>query len=76
MGSQADFLKKAVQGSNLLHKLTKPNGMTLTQSYESTRDLLISMAHHRGSTLVTQREYSYDALGRPTARSTAATAKL
>ena len=29
------------------------------------------MAYHRGSSLVVQREYSYDALGRPTARNTA-----
>ena len=58
-------------GSNLLHKLTKPNNMTLTQTYEATRDLLTGMAYHRGTTLVAQREYSYDALGRPTARNTA-----
>ena len=29
------------------------------------------MAYHRGSSLVVQREYSYDALGRPTTRNTA-----
>ncbi len=60
-----------LSGTNLLHKLTKPNNMTLTQSYEATRDLLIGMAYHRGTTLVAQREYSYDTLGRPTARNTA-----
>ena len=59
-----------LQGTNLLHKLTKPNGMTLTQSYETHRDLLTGMAYHRGSTLVTQREYTYDVLSRPTARTT------
>ena len=59
-----------LQGSNLLHTLTKPNGMTLTQSYETHRDLLTGMAYHRGSTLVAQREYTYDVLGRPTARTT------
>ena len=59
-----------LQGSNLQHKLTKPNGMTLTQSYETHRDLLTGMAYHRGSTLVTQREYTYDVLRRPTARTT------
>ena len=31
----------------------------------------IGMAYHRGSSLVVQREYSYDALGRPTTRNTA-----
>ena len=59
-----------LQGSNLLHKLTKPNGMMLMQTYETTRNLLTSMAYHRGSTLVAQREYTYDILGRPTARTT------
>ena len=44
--------------------------MTLTQSYETQRDLLTGMAYHRGSTLVTQREYTYDVLRRPTARTT------
>ena len=57
-----------LSGSNLLHRLTKPNGMTLTQSYELQRNLLTSMAYHRGTTLVAQREYVYDTLGRPTAR--------
>ena len=59
-----------LQGTNLLHKLTKPNGMTLTQSYEVSRDLLTGMAYHRGTTLVAQREYTYDVLRRPTARTT------
>ena len=44
--------------------------MTLTQSYEAQRDLLTGMAYHRGSTLVAQREYTYDVLRRPTARTT------
>ena len=44
--------------------------MTLTQSYEAQRDLLTGMAYHRGTTLVAQREYTYDVLGRPTARTT------
>ena len=45
--------------------------MTLTQSYESQRDLPMSMAYRRGTTLVEQRSYSYDSLGRPLALSTA-----
>ena len=60
-----------LSGTNLLHKLTKPNNMTLTQTYETNRDLLTGMAYHRGTTLVAQRQYSYDVLGRPTARNTA-----
>lgn len=41
--------------------------MTLTQTYEATRDLLTGMDYHRGTTLIAQRTYSYDILGRPTA---------
>ena len=70
-GAEKVFGYEYLSGSNLLHKLTKPNGMTLTQSYEEHRDLLTGMAYHRGTTLVAQREYVYDTLGRPTARNTA-----
>ena len=69
-GVMKQFGYEYLQGSHLLHKLTKPNGMTLTQSYEASRDLLTGMAYHRGTTLVAQREYTYDVLGRPTARTT------
>ena len=69
-GEMKQFCYEYLQGTNLLHKLTKPNGMTLTQTYEATRDLLIGMAYHRGTTLVAQREYTYDVLSRPTARTT------
>ncbi len=58
-------------GTNLLQTLTMPCNMTLTQSYESQRDLPMSMAYRRGTTLVAQRSYSYDSLGRPLTRSTA-----
>ena len=70
-GETKVFGYQYLNGSHLLHKLTKPNNMTLTQSYEATRDLLTGMAYHRGTTLVAQRQYSYDVLGRPTARNTA-----
>jgi hypothetical protein len=70
-GAAKNFGFEYVPGSNLLQTLTKPNGMTLTQTYEAQRDLLIGMAYRRGSSLVVQREYSYDELGRPTARNTA-----
>lgn len=69
-GEMKQFGYEYLQCSNLLHKLTKPNGMTLTQSYEAQRNLLTDMAYHRGSTLVAQREYTYDVLSRPTARTT------
>lgn len=71
-GSEAkNFGFTYLAGTNLLQVLTKPNGMTLTQSYETSRNLRTCMAYHRGSTLVAQREYTYDILGRPTARNTA-----
>ena len=69
-GSAKNFGYTYLAGSNLLQVLTKPNGMTLTQTYESTRDLLTGMADYRGSTLVAQRTYTYDMLSRPTARNT------
>ena len=70
-GEARQFGYEYLPGTNLLHKLTKPNGMTLTQSYEPQRDLLTGMSYHRGSTLVAQRSYTYDTLGRPLCRSTA-----
>ncbi|MBR5895251.1 MAG: hypothetical protein IKZ13_06900 [Akkermansia sp.] len=70
-GEAQNFGYTYLAGTNLLQVLTKPNGMTLSQTYEATRDLLTGMAYHRGSTLVAQRTYSYDLLGRPIARNTA-----
>lgn len=70
-GVNRQFSYGYLSGSNLLHTLTQPNGITLTQSYEEHRDLLTGMQYHRGSTLVVGRSYSYDTLGRPTNRSTA-----
>ena len=56
---------------HLLQTLTKPNGMTLTQTYEQHRDLLTQMDYKRGNTLVARRSYQYDTLGRPTSRTLA-----
>ncbi|MDO5465119.1 MAG: RHS repeat-associated core domain-containing protein [Akkermansia sp.] len=70
-GAVKQFGYEYLNGTNLLHKLTKPNNMTLTQTYEATRDLLTGMDYHRGTTLIAQRTYSYDVLDRPTARNTA-----
>ena len=69
--TEKQFSYEYLPGTHLLQKLTKPNGMSLTQSYEPQRDLLTGMAYHRGSTLVAQRTYTYDTLGRPLSRSTA-----
>ena len=70
-GEAKNFGYTYLAGSNLLQVLTKPNGMTLTQTHETKQDLLTGMAYHRGSSLVTQRNYTYDPLGRPLTRSTA-----
>ena len=70
-GEVKQFGYEYLPGSHLLHKLTKPNNMELTQTYEASRNLLTGMAYHRGSTLVIQRVYTYDALGRVTDRNTA-----
>ena len=69
-GAEKQFVYDYLPGSNLLQTLTMPCNMALTQSYETQRDLLIGMAYHRGSTLVAQRSYTYDTLGRPLTRST------
>ena len=42
-----------------------PCNMTLTQTYETQRDLLTGMLYKRSSTGVVERSYTYDALGRP-----------
>ena len=39
-------------------------------SHKARRDLLTGMDYVRDNSLVTQREYNYDALGRPTTRDT------
>lgn len=70
-GAEKQFSYEYLPGTNLLEKLTLPSNMTLTQSYETQRDLLIGMAYHRSNTLVSQRTYTYDALGRPLTRNTA-----
>lgn len=70
-GEAKNFNYAYLANTHLLQTLTKPNGMTQTITYEQQRDLPTAMAYHRGSTLVAQREYSYDALGRPASRTTA-----
>ncbi len=69
-GVEKQFSYSYLTGSDLLQTLAMPNNMTLTQSYETQRDLLTGMYYKRGTTGVVEREYSYDTLGRPTARNT------
>ncbi len=69
-GVEHQFRYGYLAGSNLLQSLAMPNGVTLTQSYEEKRDLLTGMDYVRDNSLITQRQYSYDALGRPMTRDT------
>ncbi len=70
-GEEKQLTYAYLPGTNLLQTLTKPNNMTLTQSYEPQRDLLTGMLYKRGNTAVAQRTYTYDTLGRPLTRTTA-----
>ena len=69
-GAQKLFTYSYLPGTNLLQTLVKPNNMTLTQSYEEKRDLLIGQLYKRSNTSVASRSYTYDTLGRPVTRST------
>ena len=69
-GAQKLFTYSYLPGTNLLQTLVKPNNMTLTQSYEEKRDLLIGQLYKRSSTSVASRSYTYDTPGRPMTRST------
>lgn len=57
-------------GSNLLHTLAMPNGVTLTQTYETQRDLLTGMTYATATETLARRTYTYDKLGRPLTRRT------
>ena len=70
-GEEKNFRFSYLPGTHSLHKLEHPSSITLTQEYEDERVILASMSYHRGSTLVAQRSYTYDALGRPMQRNTA-----
>ncbi len=67
-GASKQFTYGYLAGSNLLQTLTMPNGMSLTQEYETQRDLLSAMLYKRGETGVVERYYTYDSLGRPLTR--------
>ena len=69
-GAQKLFTYSYLPGTNLLQTLVKPNNMTLMQSYEEKRDLLIGQLYKRSNTFVASRSYTYDTLGRPVTRST------
>ncbi len=67
-GESKQFGFSYLHGSNLMQTLTMPNGMTLTQQFETQRDLLTGMLYKREETSVVERYYTYDTLGRPLTR--------
>ena len=66
-----EFAYGRLAGTDLLETLTCPNNMSANFAYEDERDLTVGIALKRGATLVAQRAYAYDALGRPTSRTLA-----
>ena len=67
-GEEKQFGFSYLEGTNLLQALTKPNGITFTQTYEEKRDLITGMYYKKGSTAIVEREYTYDSLVRPLTR--------
>ena len=70
-GAEKLFSYAYLAGTDLLETLTCPNNMSANFAYEDERDLTVGIALKRGATLVAQRTYAYDALGRPTSRTLA-----
>jgi len=69
-GERKQFAYSYLPGSDMLSTLAMPNGMRLEQEYAEKRDLPVVMSYKRGATLVARRAYEYDALDRPTQRTT------
>ena len=67
-GVQEFFHYDYLTNTNMLHTLIHPNGIKLQQEYVDTLDLVHSMSYWRGETLVSQRVYTHDSLGRLTTR--------
>ena len=70
-GAEKLFSYAYLAGTDLLETLTCPNNMSANFAYDDERDLTVGIALKRGATLVAQRAYAYDALGRPTSRTLA-----
>lgn len=69
-GEEKQFGFSYLEGTNLLQRLTKPNGMIFTQIYEEKRDVVAGMYYKKESMDIVGREYNYDSLGRPLDRCT------
>ncbi len=67
-GEEKVFRYDYLPGSNLLHRLTHPNGVTLMQTYEAKRNLITEMLYINGNQTAASRRYEYDSMGRPTTR--------
>ena len=67
-GEEKLFRYDYLPGSNLLHRLTHPNGVTLMQTYEAKRNLITEMLYINGNQTAASRRYEYDSMGRPTTR--------
>lgn len=64
-GMEQTFSYGYLEGSNLLHTLSHPNNILITQTYEEHRNLPVAMNATRGTTDVVLRRYVYDAAGHP-----------
>jgi RHS repeat-associated protein len=60
--------------SNLVSSITYPNTITVTNAYESNRNLIDYVENKHGSTTISKYDYTNDALGRRTAMAKSGTA--
>lgn len=60
--------------SNLVSSITYPNTITVTNAYESNRNLIDYVENKHGSTSISKYDYTNDALGRRTAMAKSGTA--
>ncbi len=63
-----EFTYSYLEGTSLLSSLASPNGMTRELSYEAQRNLITDINDMRGTSGVSLREYTYDAIARPATR--------
>ena len=67
-GEEQTFAYGYLAGSSLLSSLAMPDGIVRELAYEERRDLGGAISYRLGETVLVSRTQSYDALGRPTAR--------
>lgn len=67
-GEEQTFAYGYLAGSSLLSSLAMPDGIVRELAYEERRDLGRAISYRLGETVLVSRTQSYDALGRPTAR--------